>query len=512
MMVAAEIDSKQNMPLSHLDLQDKYLKALERNGLNTVGDVLEKVKKSRKALLKLEGIGPSFSDAILDAIEDAGFYIEAPPDEQQRTPDDDELGDLVIELVQPSHAYFRDTWHKYNNGYWQESKGINHEIIATLRANRWKGVRPSRARCSSVEFFVQVALEVEDDSQVDNYPQYINLRNGLFNLNTFQLENHRKDVLVTARCDFNYDKNAAAPNFRNWIASMLVKEDGTTDFELINLLQEAMGYSLTSDTSRRVSFWVWGPTGSGKSTLLNILVALMESYHAPLDLNQLGTNRFLLARIAGKRLVTFGEADAQTKLADGMYKMLVSDDIIIADVKNREPIEFVPQCKIWWGMNNLPYVSDRSGAIDSRVIILPMRQQIPREDWDLELDNKLKGELAGIFNFALEGLQRLRRQGDFTRVAQVEALRDDYRKSQDIYAAFLEDDAWVTLDDGKTEPTLLYKAFCAWANESGIKHHASGHSIAREWERLKLKRGNSGGRFYSGVSLTMKARQATNFV
>ncbi len=510
-MVAAEIDSK-NRLLNSLGLEARFLKPLEANNLNTVADVLAVVEKSRKALTKLEGIGPTTADAVLDAIEDAGFIIPAPPDQRERTPDDDELGDSVIEIVKPNHAFFRGAWHKYGNGYWNESKGINHEIIATLRANRWKGVRPSRARCSSVEFFVQVALEVEDDSVVDNYPQYLNLRNGLFNLESYQLEKHRKDVYVTAQCDFDYNKNADAPNFRKWIGAMLVKENGEPDFALINLLQEAMGYSLTSDTSRRVSFWVWGPTGSGKSTLLNILVALMESYHAPLDLNQLGTNRFLLARIAGKRLVTFGEADAQTKLADGMYKMLVSDDIIIADVKNRDPIEFVPQCKIWWGMNNLPYVADRSGAIDSRVLIIPMRQQIPREDWDLELDNKLKGELAGIFNFALEGLQRLRRQGDFTRVPQIEALRDEYRKSQDIYAAFLEDEAWVTLDDGKTEPTALYKAFCAWANESGIKHHASGHSIAREWERLKLKRGHSTNRFYSGVSLTLKAKQAINWV
>lgn len=511
MMVAAEIDSN-SKALSELDLEAKHLKALEAAGLKTVQDVLGLVKKSRRALLKLPGIGQVAADAILDAIEGAGFYIEAPLAAPERTPDDDELGDFVIDQVKGSCSFFRGTWHKYGNGFWQESKGINHEIIATLRANRFKGIRPSKARASSVEFFVQIALEVEDEKIVDNYPQYLNLRNGLFNLDSYQLEQHRKDIYVTARCEFDYKKTATAPNFRNWIASMLVKEDGETDFALINLLQEAMGYSLTADTSRRVSFWVWGPTGSGKSTLLNLLVALMESYHAPLDLNQLGTNRFLLARIAGKRLVTFGEADAQTKLADGMYKMLVSDDIIIADVKNREPIEFVPQCKIWWGMNNLPYVADRSGAIDSRVIILPMRQQIHREDWDLELDNKLKSELAGIFNFALEGLQRLRRQGDFTKVEQVESLRNEYRKSQDIYAAFLEDEAWILRDDGKTEPTPLYKAFCAWANEMGIKHFASAHSIAREWQRLKLKAGNSGGRFYSGVSLTRKAKEAINWI
>lgn len=509
-MVAAK-QIEPTMPLIELGINARYLKPLEENGLLTIDDVLDVVKKSRRALLKLPNIGQATADAVLDAIEDAGIFIPAPPDTQERTPDDDELGDIVIEEIKDNHAYFRDVWHEFKQGYWHETKGVNHQIINVLRANRWKGVRPSRARCSSVEFFVQVALEIEDDSVVDDYPQFINLKNGLFNLDTYQLEKHRKDCYITARCEFNYDPKATAPNFRNWIATMFVKEDGSTDYDLISLVQEAMGYSLTADTSRRVSFWVWGPTGSGKSTLLNILVALMDSYHSTLDLNQLGTNRFLLARIAGKRLVTFGEADAQTKLADGMYKMLVSDDIIIADVKNRDPIEFVPQCKIWWGMNNLPYVADRSGAVDSRVLILPMRQQIPREDWDLELDNKLKGELAGIFNFALEGLQRLRRQGDFTQVPQVQALKDEYRKTQDIYASFLEDENWI-VQDGQIDPTSLYKAFCAWASESGIKHVASRISISKEWDRLGLEKLKSKSWQYVGVSLTPRAKTAINWI
>lgn len=431
--------------------------------------------------------------------------------ERPPIPDDDQLGDQVIANIKDSFRFFHSSWHEYSDGVWQPVKSIYRHVIQVLRNNRKLGIRPSKSKCNSVEFFAQVALEVTDETQVDNYPDLFNVRNGLFNLQTMELENHRKDVFVTAQSDFDYDSKASAPKFREWLATMLVKPGTESpDFQLINLVQEMMGYCLTGDTSHRVSFWIVGASGTGKSTLVNIMVAMAKSYHTTVDLNQLATNRFLLARIAGKRLVTSVEASAGVKLEDGIYKTLVSDDVVLADVKNRDPIEFIPQCKIVWAMNNLPYLSDRSGAVDSRVTIIPMTRKIEREQWDLQLDEKLLAELPGIFNFALEGLARLRKQGHFTTVDQSETMSKEYRKLQDIYQAFLEDEQWCELT-GKTNPTTLYKAFSAWCHENGIRHVASKISISREWERLGLERGNSGGRFYSGVQITSYAEKKVNW-
>lgn len=489
--------------LVQLDIDARYLNPLAVNGLLTISDLLDVVKDKRGALLKLDGIGQRTSDVVLDEIEQVGFEVPAPEDQAQYVSDDDQLADIVIDEIGSNYRFFRSAWHVYESGLWQAVKNINREIIRVLRVNRPNGVRPSRSKCSSVEFFVQTALELEDDSIVDDYPQYFSVRNGLFNLDAMQLELHRKDAYITAQASFDFDPRANAPTFRSWLAQMLVKPNSTdTDWDLVNLVQEMMGYCLTGDTYYRVSFWIVGGSATGKSTLIILMRILMESYHTTVNLNQLATNRFLLARIAGKRLVTSVEASAGVRLDDGIYKSLVSDDEIEADVKNRDPITFVPQCKIVWAMNNLPYVSDRSGAVDSRVIIIPMMRQIPRDEWDVTLDEKLKAELPGIFNFALEGLQRLRQQDGFTKVAQSQEMSDKYRRMQDIYAAFLEDERWCILDDGRTNPTQLFKAFSAWCSEAGIRNYASKISISREWERLGLKSGNSGGRYYAGISLT----------
>lgn len=499
------------MQLRDLNLRQRTMTALNKNGLATVSDLQKHLKTAK--LTALTGIGRNSAKEITSALEQAGITVQEPQsNERPPTPDDDQLADIVIRRVRSDYRFFRENWYQWEAGLWQSVKSIYSHVITVLRENRKLGVRPSRARCTSVEFFVQNALEIPDDTVVDDYPNLFNVENGLFNLDTMELEDHRKNVYVTAQAGFAYDAKAGAPTFKNWLAEMLVKPDWkATDWALVNLVQEMMGYCLTGDTSHRVSFWIVGASGTGKSTLVNLMVKMAKSYHTTIDLNQLATNRFLLARVAGKRLVTSVEASAGVRLEDGMYKTLVSDDVILADVKNKDPIEFIPQCKIVWAMNNLPYVSDRSGAVDSRVIIIPMKNSIPRQKWDLRLDEKLTQELPGIFNFALEGLQRLRAQGAFTKVAQSEAMSDDFRKMQDIYAAFLEDEDWCVLDDGKTEPTLLYKAFSAWCQDAGIRNFASKISIAREWERLGLERKRDKRRYYAGVSLLPQVTKRFHF-
>lgn len=497
----------ENSKLNDMDIDARYLNPFAKHDIHTIKQVLAAADGKRKNLAKLHGIGQRTIEVVLDAIQDAGIDVPEDEIEPERTPQDDELADLVIENIKDDYLFFRGSWQQWQGGIYQEVKSIYRFVKKVLRDNRYRGVKISKARHGSVEFFCEQELTIEDESVVDDYPQYFNVENGLFNLDTMKLEKHRKDVYCTAQAGFEYKPNVDCPTFRQWLADMLV-HDGTTqtDFSLVSLVQEMMGYCLTADTSHRVSFWIIGTSGTGKSTLVNLMVEMMKSYHKTIDLNQLATNRFLLATIAGKRLITSVEASAGVRLEDGIYKTLVSDDVVLADVKNRDPIEFVPQGKIVWAMNNLPYVGDRSGAVDSRVKIIPMTRQIPRSEWDLRLDEKLSGELPGIFNFALQGLQRLRSQGHFTPVEQSEKLSDDYRKMQDIYAAFLEDEEWCILDDeAKTEPTPLYGAFCAWANTSGIKNHASKISISREWERLGLSKGKDTRRYYQGVQLTAKS-------
>jgi hypothetical protein len=77
--------------------------------------------------------------------------------------------------------------------------------------------------------------------------------------------------------------------------------------------------------------------------------------------------------------------------------------------------------------NELPNLTDASGVIASRCMLIRLRQSfLGREDTCLT--EKLMGELPGILNWAIEGLRRLRERGHFVQPASsaemIELLED----------------------------------------------------------------------------------------
>ena len=53
---------------------------------------------------------------------------------------------------------------------------------------------------------------------------------------------------------------------------------GEADYELINYLQKAIGYSLTGVTKEQVMFFLFGNGRNGKSTFINIIQDLLGDY------------------------------------------------------------------------------------------------------------------------------------------------------------------------------------------------------------------------------------------
>jgi putative DNA primase/helicase len=266
---------------------------------------------------------------------------------------------------------------------------------------------------------------------------------------------------------------------------------------LIKLVQEAFGYSLTADTSHRVSFWLVGASGTGKSTLLNVLTALAGDSYTTIDLDQIGQNEYQLADVVGKRLVTFTEPSTGAVLNDGAYKRLVSQDVTRARLPYGEPFNFVPICKVWGAMNATPRVVDRSDAVFNRVYIIPMNTIIPDEHRDPYLIDKLKAELPGIFNWALRGLERLRQNGKFTHCGQVERARKEFRAENDTEQAFIED--WFDRDPtGQVKARELYIAYKDWCQHNGYRPKSE-RSVAKDWQRLGLKKHKNSSVYYIGI-------------
>lgn len=416
-------------------------------------------------------------------------------------PDDDELATWIASTWDKKAAFFRSNWFVYEGGLWvdRDTRQLRTRIrrlLATERKRLPKGV--SQARINAVASMLQDDLYIPDRKVTEAETEaasYVNLQNGLFNLETFELEKHRPEMLLTNQMDFAYDPNADCPQFRKFLHTSLTDDDGKPDMDMIFLLHEMMAYSMTARTDLKASAWLVGAPDSGKSTTISFLRSLMGNLHATIDLNQLATNRFLLAGIVGKRVVTFTEADTTAFLPDALYKAMVGgSDEIYVDVKNKDGISFVPTAKFWWAMNGAPRINDRSGATFNRLQVILFDKTVPAEQRIANLGAILNREKPGVFNVLIAAYRRLVGTGKFTPSERSIKWREQYQRENDTEMIYATEQ--LTYDpQARIGGQDLYNDYRHWCEQSGFKPKNI-TQVAKDWRRIGLKDMRSNGRVY----------------
>ncbi len=420
-------------------------------------------------------------------------------------PDDDHLALEIARQWSDSMAHLYGDWHVWENGCWRKRQQSEVHIYVRKALRQWRrnGVKVSQSRIKALTAMLEDDCHVPDRDVIEmaaERKQYIPLGNGLFNVETMTLEPHQPELYFTHQLQFDYEPYAQCPTFQRFLATSLVHpKTGQTDEQMILFVQEALAYSMTARTDLKASFWLYGKPDSGKSTLLSLIRSLMGELHGTIDLNALGGNRFMLSAIVGKRVVTFSEADQGVMLPDGLYKALVGgSDEIFADVKNKPGIVFVPEAKLWWGMNNMPRTTDRSGAMLNRLYPVLFNRSIPKSERIQNLDQQIARERSGIFNWLMAGYARLVAQRRFTECEQASTWKEEYRLSNDTEQSFVNDVCEVGTGN-RTQSRRLYRAYKNWCEEYGYRAKNE-NQAALEWQRLGFEKTRINGRsFWSGV-------------
>lgn len=464
-------------------------------------------KQNRKKARAADPVSP---EENIEKIIDMNGQPTAPT-ARRFVPDDDELALDLAEFWTDKVAYFHGSWYVCENGTWvrRDDYEVQRNIRAFLRGYRDRGVKVSQKQITSLQGMMRAdAFRPDRDINAAQAgaERYINMRNGVYDLqaHTF-IPEHKPDLMFVNQLDFDYDPDAECPVFERFIRSSLVYPEKNaqgqwvTDHDMVALLQQALGYSLTARTDLKASFWLKGVPDSGKSTLLSLIKMLMGTLATTIDLNQLGTKSFMLSEIVGKRTVSFSESSSNVMLPDALYKALIGGtDEIWADVKNGRAIVFKPIAKVWWAMNEMPRVSDRSGATFNRLKLIRFNRSFSAKERDLNLLGKLHGERAGIFNNLITQYQLLERHG-WRPVAQSEALLEEYQLENDTERTFVEERCECD-SEFSIQSSELYSAYQDWCTLNGFKPK-NRNQVATEWRRLGFRDQKSSVTRWSGVRL-----------
>ena len=390
-------------------------------------------------------------------------------------------------LAQRWESYHRHTayglgqYRRYHNGIWPpvEDDVIKQEIKVILEHARNEGVKLTASILSSVLELARIDISIPAE-RWDADPDYLPCANGVLHIPTKSLLPHTPDIYATSRLDYDYDHREMCPNFLH----ALERIPDASDF-----LQEFSGYAITTDVKHETAVWLQGLPGTGKSTVIAGLQAMLGSRAGLLGLADIEQSRFALGNLPGKTLVVSTEQPETFIKADYKLNAIISGEPIQVERKYQEAITIIPRAKLIWAMNDLPRVSSANNGIMRRVKVIKF-PPLKEDAQDPELKDKIATEGAGILNWALIGLERLRLRGKFNIPRAVQIATMEFQDRNDIPKLFLEEvNAHIDLTDPKcrTQAQYLYDRYRDWCMANGHKPMSS-TKVAEEWKRLGFEK------------------------
>ena len=189
-----------------------------------------------------------------------------------------------------------------------------------------------------------------------------------------------------------------------------------------------------------------------------------------------------------------------------MLNAIISGEPVQVDRKYRDPINITPRCKVAWAMNELLRIGSLDDGIFRRIAVMEI-PEIPPEKRDPQVKEDVKRSGAAILNWALVGLERLRKRGHFEIPESIRNATEEFREHNDVPAMFVSErcDKGVEFWEASSN---LYTDYKDWCYDNGHKLQSS-TSVAREWKRLGFEkwRTNAGVR-WKGVKLRSAAATA----
>ena len=342
----------------------------------------------------------------------------------------------------------------------------------------------SRQRKEILEYLKLIAPpKIRNDNGV------VAFNNGIYSILEDKLYPFSPDFVITNQISWNYNPNIYSELMDHTLNKFICSEKDAR-----NLLEEIIGYIFFTKNELGKAFVIVGDKANGKSTFLKILSHLIgKSNVSALNLDDITNSRFRLYQVANK-LLNIGDDIGSGYIPESEnFRKLVTGDIITAEQKGKDPIEFNCYAKFIFSANEIPKIKDPTGATARRVIIIPFLNSFTQanKDYDPYFLDKIKNKdcMEYLIKVGIEGLKRVLKNKKFSETEKTKELLDKFNRNNNPlfeFIDYLENDSSIPMEfdyiinnypcttifeghfisSNNSENIVGYKD---WANKNGYK-------------------------------------------
>ena len=306
----------------------------------------------------------------------------------------------------------------------------------------------------------------------------INLRNGTYEITPSggRLREFDKKDFLTYQLPFRFDPSAGAPLFHKYLDRVL------PDKNLQDVLCEYLGYVFIRSLKLEKCLLLYGNGANGKSVFFEVANSLLGKENVSnFSLGNLAEehNRALIVN----KLLNYG-SEIKGNIESDIFKQLVSGEPIQCRMKYGQSFFIEDYARLCFNCNELPRDVEHSEAYFRRFLIIPFNTTIPEDERDPDLARKIiDQELSGVFNWVLEGVNRLLVQKSFTNADAIKSTISDYKKQSDSVCMFLDESGFMKSNDSFTLLKNIYPEYRRVCQADGYTP-VNKHNFRKRIERL----------------------------
>lgn len=400
-----------------------------------------------------------------------------------------------------------DTYEKAANEFEKDEE--KKKICSELRKRAY-ALRSSK-RCKSV--FEFISSEIPFEKEWDYCPEKLPCANGLLDLKTGQIIQHKPEFYLRATCPTAYNPHAKRPLFDKFLNDITLDDD-----ELKSFLGRVLGAALLGIAKEEKVFIFYGKDGrNGKGTLMQtiekVLGPIAKTFPSEMILLQRNppsssTPRPEKANLQGVRFAIFSEINEGRQIDASEVKNLSGRDTIACRrLFSNVDIQIRPSHTMFIQTNFKPKASAKDGALWKRNILIPFNAEfVDKPDPDKkhqrkkddEFKDRLLEEREGILAWLVDGCFEYQKKG-LAIPRSVLAVTETYRQENDGIGRFLKEMCHEA-SEFSTQKSKMEKAIKEFCTENKCEmptRNEISNYLKEKYGEFHTEKGN----FWRGVKI-----------